>query len=237
MRPIGYSTGALAFADFRRGVELVRNRGLRYIELSALRQTELLPLFQGLDQLDLSGFSYVSIHAPGKFNREDEAAAVDMLEAMSRERRPIVVHPDAVHDFSLWRRLGDLLCVENMDGRKALGRDPEELKRIFDRLPDAAFCFDLGHARQIDPSMSMAFALLEEFGHRLVQVHLSNVSADFRHNPLSADSIRAYRKIADLIPGYTPIILESIIDENGIEAEIERALEALPARKKHFAVQ
>jgi hypothetical protein len=44
MRPIGFSTGALAYEDFRRGLILTRAAGCHVIELSALRQAELFPL-------------------------------------------------------------------------------------------------------------------------------------------------------------------------------------------------
>jgi hypothetical protein len=49
MQPIGFSTGALAFADFRSGIEMVRRKGSQFIELSAQRQEELSPLFRTLD--------------------------------------------------------------------------------------------------------------------------------------------------------------------------------------------
>ena len=58
MRPIGFSTGALAYADFRRGLEMVKHGGLRTIELSALRQNELIPL---LKRSSGSGFIGVRI--------------------------------------------------------------------------------------------------------------------------------------------------------------------------------
>ena len=70
---------------------------------------------------------------------------------------PIVVHPDAMFDFSLWREFGNLLCLENMDKRKPVGRTVQELDRIFQELPDASFCFDIGHARQVAPTMTEAY--------------------------------------------------------------------------------
>lgn len=237
MRPIGFSTGALAFADFRRGVEMVRRKGIQFIELSALRQEELAPLFQALDQLDLSSFSYISVHAPSKINPNQEAAVVDMLLTMSHKGWPIILHPDAVHDFSLWRRLGKLLCIENMDQRKALGKDVEELNHIFEKLPEAMFCFDIGHARQVDPSMNGAFVLLDEFGQKLVQVHLSEVNENGTHGLLTPESVMAFRKVSELIPQTAPIILESIISEDQMESEIDRALEALPVTQRLFAAQ
>ena len=56
---------------------------------------------------------------------------------------PIVVHPDTLYDFSLWRLLGDLLCIENMDKRKRVGRTVRELDYLFSEFPQASFCFDM----------------------------------------------------------------------------------------------
>lgn len=235
MRPIGFSTGALAFADFRRGAEMITRRGIRFIELSALRQEELSPLFYGLDQLDLSDFAYISIHAPSEINPNDEEATVKMLRTMSQRGWPIILHPDAVHDFSLWRTLGSFLCIENMDKRKALGRNVEELNQVFEKLPDAKFCFDIGHARQVDPTMNGAYFLLKEFEKKLIQVHLSEVNTSSKHDALSLASILAFQEVAEMIPETIPIILETTIPEDKMEAEIERALEALSIKQKLVA--
>jgi hypothetical protein len=63
-----------------------------------------------------------------------------------------------------------------MDKRKPAGRSAAELGRIFAELPDATFCFDIGHARQFDPTMTEAWLILKEFGSKLRQVHVSEVN-------------------------------------------------------------
>ena len=68
--PIGFSTGALAYADFRRGLEMARAPECTAVELSALRHAELYPLLDSLDSLDLAQFEYISIHAPSQFEPE-----------------------------------------------------------------------------------------------------------------------------------------------------------------------
>jgi hypothetical protein len=235
MRPIGFSTGALAYADFRRGVAMIQSKGIQYVELSALRQEELRPLFQGVQDLDLSNFVYVSIHAPSKICRDDEGTVVETLLAMSQKGWPIILHPDAVHDFSLWRQIGHLLCVENMDKRKSTGRTVRELAEVFDELPKASFCFDIGHARQVDPTMNVAHFLLKEFGTRLCQVHLSEVNTRSTHDALSYASVLAFNEVADMIPEQVPIILETPVPEAQMESEMDRALEALPVTQKMIA--
>src|SRR3954453_11059523 len=63
---IGFSTGSVALADVRRGVSIAKSGKTNAIELSALREVELEPLLELLDQLDLQCFEYISFHAPSK---------------------------------------------------------------------------------------------------------------------------------------------------------------------------
>jgi hypothetical protein len=232
MRQIGFSTGALAYADFRRGLAMIHRKGLPAVELSALRQNELAPLLDALPTLDLSDFNYISIHAPSQFEPEWEAALWKRLSSETWRKWPIVVHPDALYDFSLWRRLGSAVCVENMDKRKPIGRSARELALIFKQLPDATFCFDIGHARQYDATMTEAYLILREFGTRLRQVHVSEVNTTSRHAPLSYASILAFQEVAHLIPSHVPLILETPVREEDIDAEIAKANQALPLDRR-----
>jgi hypothetical protein len=54
-----------------------------------------------------------------------------------------VVHPDTLYNLSLWRRLGELLCIENMDNRKQIGRTAQEMEQVFSELPNATFVWTL----------------------------------------------------------------------------------------------
>lgn len=233
MRTIGFSTGALAYADFRRAVDMLRGKPVRAIELSALRECELRPMLEGLDELDLSQFEYVSVHAPSDFPKEHEAEVVNLLSALSQRGWPIVLHPDVCHDFGLWRQFGSQLCVENMDIRKPRGRTMLELKQIFAKLPEASFCFDFGHARQVDSTMTEADILLKTFDRRLRQVHVSEVNTSSKHDPLSYASILAFREIAPLLRQDVPVILETPVSEDRIESEMKRATEALPTKREY----
>ena len=232
MRPIGFSSGALAYADFRRGVAMLLGKEIHFLELSALRENELDPLLDNLDELDLEQFRYVSIHAPSGFGPEREEAIVDRLAAAVLPRKwPVILHPDAVHNPDLWRRLGRFLCIENMDKRNPIGRTAEELAQVFDLFPEATLCFDIGHARQVDSTMTEAYLILTSFRKRLQQVHMSEVNTRSKHDPLSVTSILAFQDMADFIPPEIPIILETPVPEEQIMREIERAAEALPVRE------
>ena len=225
-RTIGFSTGALAFGDFRRALDMLRAHPVRAVELSALRQPELDPLRAAVDELDLSQFSYVSVHAPSRIEPGTESHVVDCLLEFASRDWPIVVHPDAIGDYSLWRRLGASLCVENMDKRKPVARTVDELEVVFDHLPEASLCLDLGHARQVDTTMTEAYMILRTYAAKLRQVHVSEVNTRSKHDRLSYSSIMAFQRVAELIPESVPLIVEAVIEEREIASELERVEEA-----------
>lgn len=225
MGPIGFSTGALAKGDFRAALEALIAANVRAVELSALRLSELQPLIESLETLDLSRFEYVSVHAPSSFAESDESETVKCLREFTNRGWPVIVHPDVIRHPEMWVELGGALLIENMDRRKEIGRTAAELDEIMTALPAAGVCLDLGHARQVDPTMTEALLLVERFGNRIRQLHVSEVNEQSHHDPISAGSIDAFRSISDRLPMDIPVILESLIDrgQSSIAAEIEKA--------------
>jgi len=221
MRPIGFSTGALAKGDFATGLLLQRVFvQIDAVELSALRDGELAGLVDAIPDLDLSRFAYVSFHAPSRLQTLDEETVFELLLRLP-ESWPIVVHPEILRTPALWRELGRRLCLENMDNRKTSGRTLDELRQLFDAFPEATFCLDVGHARQIDPTMVSAILMLREFGERLRQLHVSDVGPRGDHLPLGATARSAFSRIAAYIADDCPLIIESIVAAEQIEREIE----------------
>lgn len=227
MRPIGFSTGALAHGDFRRALGMLQGKAVPVLELSALRDHEVTELMSSLRRLELSGFSYVSVHAPSRFAKMSETEVVEVLRPCIEMGIPVIAHPDALRDPRAWAAFGHLLCIENMDNRKPTGRTADELEPFFEALPEAGFCFDVAHARQVDGTMIEARALLRRYGDRLRQVHFSEIDAAGRHFGLSILSVRAAQRIAHLIPESIPIVLESPVDAASIDRELQLAQEAL----------
>lgn len=222
---IGFSTGSIALDDVRRGLQVATHRRTNAVELSALREDELDPLLESLDRLDndLKPFEYVSFHAPSKRQRYSEGEFVNKLRKVAERGWAIIVHPDVIEDFSLWRTLGRSVCIENMDKRKEIGRTAAQLQTIFERLPDATFCFDIGHARQVDPTMQEAETLLECFHGRLRQIHMSYVNSKSGHERLNFESIRAFQRVAHWLSEGTPIILETPVESADVDDEIKSA--------------
>ena len=206
---------------------MLRDRNLTVAEISALRMAEWAPLMQALDQLDLCAFDYVSIHLPSARTAAEERAVVQGLQAIQGRRLPLILHPDAIQDFAPWRELGDLVCIENMDKRKLIGRTEAELGKIFRQLPDAGLCFDIGHAAQVDPTMTEAYFILKSYREKIVQLHVSEVNSRSKHDSLSYATIQSFRDVAHMIPAGLPIILETPVAPEQMQDEVDKANFAL----------
>jgi sugar phosphate isomerase/epimerase len=193
--PLGASTGYMddLRGDWDRQVAEAWAVSPFAIELSALSESELPSLSRYLNGAGNLPFRYISIHGPSKQRQMDEERLVDELVNLARFADGVVMHPDTFERAGLYRPLGHKLLVENMDARKPSGRTPEELTATFAELPEAGFCFDIAHAWSIDPDMSVASDLLDRFGGRLRHVHLSSLSHDLHHVPLTAEHEGLFR--------------------------------------------
>jgi hypothetical protein len=227
VRQIGFSTGALCKSDFRRALAVLEPHNLPCIELSALRMHEVVPLLDALEALDLGRYRTISFHAPGKYEKYEELELSQMLFEWVPADWPIIMHPDAIWEFAHWRRFGRRLAIENMDRRKPVGRNVSELNAVFAQLPDASLCFDIGHARQFDSSMTEAFLILMAFRDRLVQVHISEVNSESQHDAISYGAKLSFQQVANMIDERVPIILESRVGQDAISSEIRNALDSL----------
>lgn len=224
MRRFGFSTGALARGDFRTALQHSLDAKDDAVEYSALREKEFEPLAKYLLEHGTGPFAHVAFHAPSHFDPENEAKIVEMLETLVATLGVwVVAHPDAIKTFQLWRNLGEHLCIENMDHRKPIGRSADELAMVFRELPRANLCFDIGHAHEMDRSMSMAYEILKRFRDRVVQVHASEVSDTCEHRAFSASSAAAFARLSPLLPREAPIILETVVPKDGAAEQMTKA--------------
>jgi len=222
MRRLGFSTGALAKGDFLKGMELQEGR-TDALELSALREDELEPLTEALEKLDLGKFEYVSFHAPSRRERYGEQRLVELLGRAAKHVGSIIIHPDVIENADAWKPIEQSLVLENMDQRKPIGRTAKELGGYFDVLPKARFCFDIGHARQVDPTLSVAVEMLRVLGERLAEIHISEVDAASKHVGISYAAMKSFARIASLIPPEIPAIIESVVPLEYMDEELRMA--------------
>jgi hypothetical protein len=187
--PVGASTGYMVAnrGNWLALVEEASRVSSFAVELTALGEDELPALVRFLDEGPSLPFRYVSVHGPSKARRMPEEELISQLAGLPAFIDAIVLHPDQMGDPALYASLGSRLLVENMDSRKEAGKNADELTKIFEKLPDAGFCFDIAHAWTVDPTMGTAEDLLNRFAGRLKHVHLSSISDGLEHVPLSEE--------------------------------------------------
>lgn len=157
------------------------------VEFAALSENELPSLLEYLASAPVLPFRYISVHGPSKDRRMPERELVAMFADVPPFVDAVVLHPDLIDDPSAYVPLGSRLVIENMDLRKEIGRTVGELGPVFDAVPNAGFCFDVAHAWSIDPTMQAGHDLLSQFTSRLRHLHISSVSGDCHHEPLTAE--------------------------------------------------
>ena len=228
MAKFGFSTGAIAYSDFNKALDILREFNFTAIELSALREPELPVLIAALSRLDLGSFEYISFHAPSSIDPRHENEVVGMLMTIVERGWPVIVHPDVIHTPEMWRSFGPYLLIENMDKRKPIGRTEAELHYLFNEFPDALMCFDIGHARQVDPTMTVASSILRRFKSKIKQLHVSEVDTQSKHRPLTEASRLAFAAISELVPSDIAVIIESTgLEPSSLAKEIAYASQSL----------
>ena len=233
MRKVGFSTGALTLGDFNKALQWIYDANIKAVELSALRTHELEPLVNSIDKIDTSKFDFISVHAPSNYKESEEKTIVSLLKNFAKRGWPIILHPDSVISWSLWREFGPLLLIENMDNRKPIARNADELEEIFKQVPKARLCFDIGHSYQIDKSMKNALDMVNRFKSRLGQIHISEVSPTSQHLRISSHAMHDFQKVASNIPVHVPVIIETPVKKNEMEEELEIAKKSLSTSFNH----
>jgi sugar phosphate isomerase/epimerase len=89
-------------------------------------------------------------------------------------------------------RLGKRLLFENMDSQKRFACTVADLWVVFATYPDAGFCLDLAHCWTNDTSLRLAHEMVDEFGDRLRQVHVSGIELDGTHRLTTRDDLDLY---------------------------------------------
>jgi hypothetical protein len=151
---------------------------------------------------------YLSLHLPFALDDGGEERLVERLVSLESHVAAVVQHPDVLTAPAMLAPLGRQLVLENMDVRKP-GRDVAELEPYFRVLPEAGLCLDVAHAKTIDPELKVAHELLEVFGTRLRELHISGIDEQGNHLPLDADAVDSFADVLRRCRG-VPWILESL---------------------------
>lgn len=219
--PTGFSTGALEKGDFTTALRWLNDStDTDAVEISALRFEELEPTVRELPKLKLEKFRYVSFHAPSSFRADQEETVLRSLMRVHDLGWNIVVHPDVIYNPDRWKFLGKQLLIENMDRRKSIGRTLREMRGLFAVLPEARFCLDVAHARQLDTTLTLLFQLFEGLCDRIAEIHISELDSRFRHIQMSRAAVWDYQSLPWSRLKAVPVIIESMLDRDDVNARL-----------------
>jgi hypothetical protein len=190
-RRFGMATGAFEDirGDWSAGVGRASAGMWPYLELTTIAEPELDALIAFLMENPgaLLPFARVTVHAPVRLYTSPSTALTKLPGGLEA-----VLHPDVYPDAS---SLGERAVFENMDVAKPFGQTPAELASVFERHPDAGFCLDVAHVLTNDPSLALGHELLDSFGDRLRQLHLSGIAPDGTHQRTTAADLRLYEPL------------------------------------------
>lgn len=212
---IGFGTGSF-YKNLqpvsKEATDLVKGTGCNAIEFCALNP-ERLDFFK---DINVDNFRHVSLHAPDIEYRNDSFSlgVLNKIEKLHKRFnfKTVVVCPNYVVDFSVFEGFDFPLSFENMDKRKNFGTSVEDMRKIFNLLPNAKFVLDLTHVFTNDNSMKLAKEFVKEFKDRLVEIHLSGYRIhsdgdEQQHYPIC---VSKQKEILDSVPFGIPIIIESV---------------------------
>lgn len=221
MRLIGFAHGvAHKILDVysTENIGLFKICGCNALEINchSVEETEklnkLLPL--------ITNFKYISLHLPSNIKYKND----DTIHALLKKFRNfyvrsgaklIVVHPDVVEDWSVFDNYPISWAIENMDDRKDSFKNADDLRIFFTNHKKWNLVLDLGHCNANDKSMVLANDLINNFKHKIKEIHLSGyeVFHDPLHRTKQANIIKYCNRLN------VPIIVESTFEiSDGIEA-------------------
>lgn len=208
----GIATGAFVDErdDWGLAIGRARDEGWRWLELTAMgdRLPPLLELFDA-DPGVLDGFDRISVHAPAK----TDASPAEVVRLVERLQFDMVLHPDVFGRETACARLGARAVFENMDVTKRYGKDVADLAEVFAAFPQSGFCLDVAHVWTNDPTLRLGHDLIDAFGDRLRQLHVSGIEPDGRHRPTTTVDIALYEPLLDRCGG-VPWLLETELVED-----------------------
>ena len=241
MRPIGFSTEAFIDRTLAEVVHLIslESRVIELVSHSVLDLKPLLISMYGPDtfNLDLYSMDKVSIRLPKYFNDIEEIYICRWLYLHAFPRPLILVRPRNITEpaMCMWEKeFGQSLCFEDDWTRENLKEKAEQLEKLYEKLPQAGFCLDLGKIRQEDPTMGLARLLLRRFGSRLKQVRLSEIDSKGKHCKMSVLTQLACQTIADMIPEDVRVIIDSEVSKSEMVKEMITAQIALHSENSRY---
>ncbi len=84
---------------------------------------------------------------------------------------------------------------------------------MFAALPEAGLCLDVAHVWTNDPTLALGHELLDAFGDRLRQLHVSGIEPDGTHRTTTAADLALYEPLLERCD-HVPWLLEAELEDD-----------------------
>ena len=208
----GIATGAFVTErdTWPAAIARARDEGWRWLELTAMGD-RLAGLLALLDRSPPR--STASTGCPSMPLRRQPPPRWTSSLRSSRSHSTSSSIPTSPRQEPSCARLGSRAVFENMDVTKRFGRDVDDLQDVLDRFPAAGFCLDVAHVWTNDRTLRLGHDLIDAFGGRLRQLHVSGIEPDGTHRPTTATDVALYEPLLERCP-HVPWLLEAELVED-----------------------
>ena len=243
---IGFSTGAITDnISLEEKIKSLQELEIEAIEISCLRDIELLELFSIAPKIDLSTFKYVSFHLPSKFDIVNKNNLFNLVTHLIRDVYfkkfnydfNLVYHHDINIDYEILKTYSKYLLIENLDIRKERTFNNQGFDDVLFDLPKSHFCLDTAHLISMRIWTDLKYDIKNNkeniitdlkrhiYSSRLKQIHVSNMDfKNVKHIPLSDEIEEIYSETLNepiIKQRNIPLILETPLELKYINKEIE----------------
>ncbi len=151
--------------------------------------------------------THVSMHAPARsvdLRREKEMVELLCEKYKEYGAENVVIHHTHLPSVNWMKKVNMKYCVENLT--PIAGFNSRKLSRVLQKYKNAGVCLDASHAYLWSPSETRK--MVDKFGKKIFQVHLSGTYRGKEHGSLRKVSQRFLKSIKPLRELDCPIIIE-----------------------------
>lgn len=217
---IGFSTGCFYKTKIKPisldCFKIIKSTEASAIEINCIDINNLYRFSKITKTYLLKNFSYISLHAPAKnFYYRDNLKSRSILELIFKlnkeiELNCVIIHPDKVLNWKLFKNYPLNFAVENMDARKKTGKTAKSLTPILKKT-NFKMTLDLNHCFTNDTSMRLAKNFIKKYENKIAQAHVSGYIES--HQPLYLTKQTQILKPIKCLTNNFPIIVESVFSK------------------------
>lgn len=210
-------------------IKYVKKLDVSGVEITLGRKEEISAFkISNKDKKWLKSLGYVSIHAPFSLLKEakDQDEIISQLDEIRKiyketNAKNVIIHPDNLPSPKILEKYDFDISTENLTPRSRVGI--AQMKKIFRKYPKIKLCLDVSHAYLWSELETKK--IVNNFGEKISQVHLSGTYRKKDHQSLRGVTKKFLRSIEPIKKLQVPIVIEEDIEKEKGERYLKEEVE------------